>query len=441
MKKINKVLSAVLATAVTAAPFLQAPAAYAITNVSIDADKNEAGKKSEYTIEFKIEKELKRGDIVYIEFERYFKIDDSIKTKDVKVNGKKPDRIVVDENLVEIEVDQAFKAGQLIEVVISKGITNPDSDGEYEIWVWTDRDKNDEYGTIEIDDDDDDNSSSKKLKKNAFTVNLDNKAAGAVTSYELDEFDLNSKSDDLEEGEEIVITFPSADMLPDEDDVDPDDVEINGYEVESIEIDGKEVTLEIPEGADGDDSLEIEFSSAFGITNPKKNNNYTITVEYDGYKYQSKPFETTDGNANPTPTTPFTVKPGTSIAGARSSYTIEADFGNKKIDKNQQLKIEFPNAAMLPGYFNTSKIKVNGKSVRKAFANGKFVYLTVSSSLSSSSKVKVTFDYEAGLKNPTNAGQYQVNMTLNGKTLTSQKFTIKAKGTAATPAKATGVQR
>lgn len=443
MKKSKKVLPAVLATAVTAVPFLQAPEAYAITNVSIDADDTEAGKESEYTIEFKIEEDLKRGDNIYIEFESYFDVDEKIDENDVEVNGEEPDKVTVDDGLLEIEVDESFDAGDTIEVVISDGITNPDSDGDYDIWVWTDGDDNDEYGTIEIEEDeDDDDDNDNDVVEDAFTVKLGDTAAGKVTSYLIEEFDLKSRSDDLQEGEEIVITFPDADMLPDEDDVDTDDVEINGYEVESIEIDGDEVTLEIPEDADGDDSLEIEFSSGFGITNPDVDDDYTITVEYDGYEYESEPFKTTDGGTT-TPAGPFTVKPGTTTAGARSSYTIEADFGSKKLDKNEVVKIEFPNSAMLPGFFNTSKIKVNGKTVRKAFSNGKYVYLTVSSSLKSSSSVKVVFDYDAGLKNPTQAGQYQVKMTVDGKTLTSQKFTVTAKkstGAAATPAKATGIQ-
>jgi hypothetical protein len=243
---------------------------------------------------------------------------------------------------------------------------------------------------------------------------------GDQAGYILSSFDLKSRSDDLESEEDVEIIFPSSSMLPDEGEVDTEDVTINGYDVSRIDISKNRVILGVPRHADGDDRLRIEFFRGFGIKNPKNGTNYTITVEYDGYEYESKPFTIRPAVVSKD----FPVSLSNHKAGAHASYAFEASFGKDQIKAGRQLKVEFPSAGMIPRSLSKYNITINGIQVRSVSVSGNTVTLTASSRLSSSRIVRVVFTSAANLTNPTNPGTYQLKITMNGTKIISQPFII-----------------
>ncbi|NGQ96064.1 M1 family metallopeptidase [Brevibacillus sp. SYP-B805] len=415
MKQWKRFLTVLFMAALGLAPFSSIPAAQAITKVTVSADDDTAGKETEYTVKFKLEEDFDKGDRMYITFDDAFTVDD-LDTDDIEVNGDEPDKVTVDDNEIAIKVGTKYKDGDTLKVTID-GITNPKKAGSYKISVETDNDDDSDYATIKIKSKDD--SGSHGTKNDAFDVTPTNPYEKDYSGYVIKKFDLDSKSDDLIEGESVVLTFPSGTTLPKNGTVNRKDVKINGYTAESVSVSGSKITVGIPEYADGDDYLQVEFFKDFGIQNPKAGTAYTITVEYDGYSYKSKAYEI----KAPVTTNNFPVSLSNSKAGARSSYSFDVRFGTNEIKAGKQLKVEFPSASMIPSSLNRMYITINGKQVKSVKVSGKTVTLTASSSQSASKAVKVVFASNAKLTNPT-AGSYQLKVTMDGKTLTSKSFSI-----------------
>jgi len=428
MEKSKKLLPVVLAvTALATTPFANAPKAYAISDLDIDADEYDTEEKAKYTITFTLDEDLDEGEEIRISFDSDFDLDDvDDDDVEVEVDGYDEDEVEVDGNDIIITVSEDYHEGDDVEVIVHN-VVNPEKDGKYEIEVETDNEDG-ESESVKIgddadnDDDDDDDDGD-------FDVKLSEDEENKKSSYELGSIDIGDDDLELEEGEEVIVTFPDEDMLPDEDDYEEGDITINGDDVEKIEIDGNEVRLTIPDSVDGEDELEIEFTKDFGIKNPMADDDYTITVEYDDEEYESEEFEIVDKNGNSTSSSKsgadFTVTLSDSNAGSRSSYTFEADFGSKyKLEPGKDVIVTFPTTDMLPPTIDKSSVFVNGKEAKSVYINGSKVYVTAPDSVSKSGKVKVSFGYYSWITNPKTAGSYDISMSISGKTITSKKFSI-----------------
>lgn len=423
--KSKKLLPVVLAvTAIAAMPFATAPKAYAIDDVDVEADDYDVEETTEYTITFTLDEDLNDGDEINIHFDSNFNMDD-VDDSDISVDIEGDDEsdmddIVVDGQDITITVADDYSEGDAVEIKVDN-VTNPDDDGTYDIDVETDN-EDEETFTVEIGDDADDDDN-----EGAFDVDLSDDEEGEESSYEFSSIDISDDDLELEEDGEVTVAFPDEDMLPDEEDYDEGDITINGYDVEEIDISGDEVVLTIPADADGEDELEIEFSEDFGIENPDADD-YTITVEYDGEEYESEEFEITDGGSSSGSSradSDFAVSLSDSGAGARSSYTFEADFGsNYKLEPGKDVIVTFPSSDMLPPSIDSDTVYVNGKESKNVYISGSKVYVTASDSISKTGNVKVSFGYYSWITNPKTAGSYDIAMSVSGKTITSKKFTI-----------------
>lgn len=439
MKK-KKLLPVVLAvSAMTATPFANVPKAYAIDDLEVEADDYETEAETDYTITFTLEEDLDEGEEITVSFDGDFDLsgvdeDDDV---EVEVDGYDEFDIEVDGNDIIITVSDDYSEGDEVEVNVYN-VVNPDEEDEYEISVETENE--DEVSeTIEIgddadnDDDDDDDDDD----DGDFEVTLSDDEEDKKSGYDFESIDIDDDDLELEEGEEVIVTFPDEDMLPDEDDFEEGDITINGEDVEKIEIDGNDVILEVPEGADGDTELEIEFDEDFGIRNPMADDDYTITVEYDDEEYESEEFEIVDedGNSGSSDSDDdFVVSLSDSGAGARSSYTFEADFGSKyKLEPGKDVIVTFPTSEMLPPSIDNDTVYVNGKVSKSVHISGNKVYITAPDSVTKSGDVKVSFSYYSWITNPKSAGSYDISMSVSGKTITSKKFSITGTPVVSTP--------
>ncbi|MFD2371860.1 copper amine oxidase N-terminal domain-containing protein [Brevibacillus sp. GCM10020057] len=416
MEKSKKALPIVLASALAATPLVVVPQqASALSSVTVTADDETAGEDSEYTIEFTTGKDLDEGDTITIKFDSAYDVDDSIDDSDVEIDGYDIDDVEVDGNEIIITLDEPIDKGEDLEITISDGITNPDDEDTYEVGVKTSSENTFKYDEVDIQEDDSSSS-------DEFDVSLSSQVAGEKVSIELGDFDLDGK-DKLEAGKTITVIFPDEDMLPSS--IDESDVKVNGNTAKSVDVDGDEVTIKVPNGADGDDYLDLEFLKSAGITNPEKADDYTFKVKYDGTTYESESFDITKSSSSTsTVNGDYTVNLSDPTAGARSSYTFETDFGNKKLQADSDLIIEFPSAEMVPMILSPSDFTVNGKTPKKVGALGNKVYITTPSNFSADSNVKVVVAYTAWITNPKTAGSYTLKATVDGKTITSKAFSI-----------------
>ncbi|WHX32914.1 copper amine oxidase N-terminal domain-containing protein [Brevibacillus agri] len=417
MKKSKKALPIVLASALAATPFVAVPQeAHALKKVTVKADNDGADKDSSYDISFTLEEDLTKGDTITIEFDSEYTvsksisssdIDASFKVKSAKASGKK----------VIITLNEDLEEGDKVTITIEDGITNPEDKGTYDVYVSTSS-EDEEYGEVTIKS----SSSSSSSSSKDYTVSLSSKAAGEATSVKLGKISLKG-SDELETNEYITVIFPDEDMLPSK--IDAGDVKLNGYSVKTVSVKDDEVEIKVPSSVAGDDYITLEFSKSAGIENPSAGSKYTYKVKYDGVTYESEQFEITkSGSSTSTATNSFTVNLSDPSAGARSSYTFDADFGSKQLKADEELVLEFPSADMVPGILSASDFTLNGKTAKRVSASGNKVYITAPSNFSATSEVKVVVSFSAWITNPKTAGSYTLKATAAGRTLESKSFTI-----------------
>lgn len=431
MEKSKKTLPIVLATALVSTPLVaNPPSAYAIEDLSVEPEDDTAGEETTYTIDFTLEKDLKKGDVIYIRFPKDFDVSTKIDEDDIDANVDIK-KVRVSGRTIEITVDEAVDKGDDISIDIESGITNPDDDGSYTVSVKTDRESSWEDYKVKIYED----SKSSSGKSSEFDVSINRTTEGDTAKYELGPIKLKDK---LTKGDWITVYFPDEDMLPNK--ISTDDVDINKYGPDDVRISGKKVELKVPSKAAGSKSLTITFYESAGIENPDADDDYVIEVKWDGTTYKSEEFEIKSSSSSSTSGSgDFSITLSDSGVGARSSYTFEADFGSKKLNSDSDVIVEFPSADMIPGILNPSDFSINGKTPRKVAPAGNKIYLTTPSNFTSTSKVKVDISYDAWLTNPKTAGSYQLKMTVNGKTITSKPFTISGTGSTTTnPTPATG---
>lgn len=263
----------------------------------------------------------------------------------------------------------------------------------------------------------------------------------ALDSYVVDEesdYEIRfTLEEDLDSGDDILITFDDEFQI--DKNISKSDVKVEGKAPKSISYDSKdrELTITVNESYDEGDDIKIVIRDV--ITNPDEKGDYRITVETENEDSDyDKVSIVTKGNSSGKSTSTassFTVSLSDSAAGARTSYTFEADFGNKQLNPDEQFTIEFPSADMLPGILTADDFTINGKTAKRVGVSGSKIYVTTPSNFSKSSTVKVNIGYGAFISNPKTAGTYNLKMMVDGRTATSKDFTVS--GSAAYPAPAT----
>lgn len=242
----------------------------------------------------------------------------------------------------------------------------------------------------------------------------------AIDTYKADkesDYEISfTLEEDLDSGDEIIITFDDAFGIDSK--ISKNDVKVNGKTVKDVELDDNELKITLHTRYDAGDELEVTIRGA--ITNPDEADSYEIKVSTENERAARKKVQIEDHKAD----SDFAVRLSDTTAGARSSYSFEADFGSKMLAPNGQVIIEFPSAEMLPGILTASEFTINGQTVQKVSASGKEVYLTAPGSLTKDSKVKVNISLAAWITNPKTAGSYKLKMTVDGRTISSRPFAI-----------------
>ncbi|MDC0759949.1 copper amine oxidase N-terminal domain-containing protein [Brevibacillus sp. AG] len=428
MEKSKKALPIVLASALAATPFVAVPQqAHAIEKLSVTADNDGAGKESDYTIEFKLEEDLESGESITIDFDSDFDIDDDIDTDDIDASFDVK-KVSVSKGEITIKTDEDLDEGDKIKIKITSGITNPDDKGSYSVSV----EAGDEDSESEDVDIKKSSSSSSSKSSKDYAVSLSSKAAGEKVSLKLGKISLKG-SDELESNSTITVTFPDKNMLPSS--IDEEDVKVNGYTAKSVSVSGSTVDVKIPSGADADDYITVEFDKDAGIENPNSGGKHVFKVKYDGTTYESEDVEITkNGSSTPSSASDsFTVNLSDPGAGARTSYTFDADFGSKELKADGELVLEFPSSDMVPGILTASDFLLNGKPAKKATAVGNRIALVAPTNFGTNSKVKVEVTYGAWISNPKAAGSYTLKATVSGRTLESKSFSIGGSSVNPTP--------
>ncbi|WP_421617325.1 copper amine oxidase N-terminal domain-containing protein [Brevibacillus sp. TJ4] len=428
-KKLHAGVSLLLATSVFASPLVLFPqATYALSVEDVSADDTDTDEETEYTIEFEIDKALSAGDIITVKFPSGFKVDKNLKPRDVILEDDDGDEydiydVSVSGTTIEVEIDEKISKGTLLILTID-GITNPKSKGDYKISVKTSAENSFKTEEITIGGK---NSSSKSGSSGKFDVKLGNSNAGQETSISLGRIKLSTK---LREGKTITVTFPDRKMLPSS--INRNYVEVNGERADRVTISGSTVRIDVPEDADGDSYLEIDFLKSAGIENPSSGKSYVIEVEYDKKTYKSDSFEIKGSSSSGTSSSAFDVSITNSSPGARTSYTLDFNL-DERVAYGDRVEIEFPSVEMVPPVISSANVTVNNIAVSGLSVSGNRVSFNIPSGFSSTNKMTVRFAELAYIINPRTPGSYEIVAKVDGKTYRSKKFDITGNTAPAVP--------
>lgn len=422
MKKKTRFIPLALVAALATSPFLTAvPKAYALALSDISPSSSKTGDESDYTFSIDLDKSLKKGDTITLQFPKQFDLDTDGSKNDITIDGDSIKKVSISNGStkeIEITVDSDYSAGS-IDIEINSIITNPDDEDDYTIKVQTSReDSTWKSKKVSIED-------SGKNSSKDFGVSLSGKYTEDKTKITLGEFTLDDK---LAEGDTVYVTFPTDDMLPRS--ISESDVEINGEEPKSVDIvsSSNQVKMKVPKKAAGTKKLELVFYESAGITLPAKaKSSYYFKVKYNSTSYDSESFEVKSGSgsSNNSSSSDFSVKLSDNSVGARSSYNFSLDLGKEKLTSGSSIEIEFPSSDMVPPIISASSVTINGDRVSSASSYGSKVYLKTPSSFKSSSTLNVIFDHDAYITNPKMPGSdYVVVARTGSQNIKSQKFTI-----------------
>ena len=259
------------------------------------------------------------------------------------------------------------------------------------------------------------------LSVKADTYKVDNDSDYEI-SFTLEE--------DLDAGEEIVITFDDEFSIDSK--ISKSDVKVNGKAVERVKLDDNELTITVGNNYDAGDDLEVTIADA--ITNPDKAGSYDVKVETEneGNSREKVKIESSKSDDD------FTVSLSDKTAGARSSYSFEADFGDRELVPLGEVIIELPSADMIPAILSANQFSLNGHAVQKVSSSGNKLYLTAPGNLAKDSKVEVKIASGAWIVNPQEAGSYRLKMTVDGRSITSKSFDVVAADSASQPVQTPG---
>lgn len=213
----------------------------------------------------------------------------------------------------------------------------------------------------------------------------------------------------------LYIEFPEEVVLPRS--IDGEDIQINGKEVASdgVTIDADTNTLEIliPRRTDigTRDTVEVVIDSGAGIRNPRKAGTYTVNV-YTSADSESADEDFTVGLSINTPV--VFISP--SEAEQRSQYTIgftTSATGALEAGKDT-ITVYFPEDTSIPSSINTSYVKVNGTKAKavECSRSNETITVTVPTGITigDNTYVSIVFALDAGIRNPEDAGNYQLEV-------------------------------
>lgn len=193
------------------------------------------------------------------------------------------------------------------------------------------------------------------------------------------------------------------------------DVEINGVTAlpGSVEVDTKTNTLRImvpPEVKIRDrEDVVIRIDSRAGIRNPRKSGTYNLGV-YTSADTVNASIKCQVGLSITTPV--VFVNPN----GAREKGQYTIGFTTSRegalAARDGRIYLEFPVGTSLPSSISRSQVTINGESVRTISTSSKNRTATLAIPdgiyIGDEAYVNIVFKTEAGIKNPTSGGEYQI---------------------------------
>lgn len=189
---------------------------------------------------------------------------------------------------------------------------------------------------------------------------------------------------------------------------------INGYPVAVYYVAVRTVKLVFPFSLPSNSYVVVTFPINFGIINPTLSGTYTLLVSVDKQgcpmlcQITSNPY-TIYYSVISRPK--VEVEPN--VIDTEAKYKIEFRTGTAGalIKDYDLIAIKFPDDTFLPTTFDKNEVTINGYNPSEIFISaGRKISLKVPINISNNSTVKIIFSEKFGIKNPTKAGDYTLQV-------------------------------
>lgn len=404
-----------------------------VRNASVALSSDRTGETAQYTLGFYVSGSgaLTGGrDEITIYFPEGTDIPedlaDELTVNTILVNGYSLDErdVYVSDNrlIITLPKEADVRSYGYVGVIISEaaGIELPRKAGTYSLKIETTRDSSASTNSFTID--------GSSISSLDLTV-----SPAAVDEYAAFEFTFKTSSQGALEPEEdyLYIEFPDEVVLPRS--IVGGDIKINGEKVASggVEIDEKANTVEIaiPRGTKigGRDTVEVTIDSRAGIRNPRKAGTYKLYV-YTSADSESEDESYTVGLSILSPV--VFISP--SAADEKSQYTIGfTTSANGALEAGKDtITLYFPDDTTIPTSINTSYVTVNGTKAKAVECSRSKETITVTVptgiTIGDDTYVSIVFKTEAGIKNPEEPGNYQleVSTSADDSKVKSRNYTV-----------------
>ncbi len=238
-------------------------------------------------------------------------------------------------------------------------------------------------------------------------VDVDPPYAGLAAEYTI-RFNLGPNGAVIGGVDYILITFPFDTIVPFG--FPYFGVLVNGYPVNIYYVYLRTVKIPFPFNLPNGAFVVVTFPISSGIVNPSTSGTYTLVVST---------------SKEPTPVTSYpyiiyysvisrpnvTVDPN--VVSTEASYTIEFKTGTSgKLSKDYDIiNIKFPDDTLLPSTGDKNEVTINGVNPNEVnILSGNRVSLKVPVNISNNSSVKIVFSKNFGIRNPSKAGDYTLQV-------------------------------
>ncbi|UIO44757.1 copper amine oxidase N-terminal domain-containing protein [Brevibacillus brevis] len=366
--------------------------------------------------------ELETNSTITVTFPEKGMLPSSIDEDDVKVNGTKAKSVSISGSSVDIKIPSGADSDDYISLEFDKaaGIENPSSGDKYVIKVKYDGTTY-ESDTFEIT-----KNGSSSNASDSFTVNLSDPGVGARTSFT---FDADFGSKELKEDGELLLEFPSSDMVPGI--LTASDFLLNGKSARKATAVGNRVALVAPTGFKATSKVKVEVTYGAWISNPRTAGSYTLKATVSGRTLESKSFSiggssVTPTPTNPTPTNPTTPVPvpNTGINNSTATIALTQNALGKQTGVNVAIKglgvglqkqrdfieIVFPVGYKVPAYIAPANISVNGVGANFVAVRGQNVLIYPSQDIPAATNANIVINPAANIVNPAVKNTYSISV-------------------------------
>ncbi|KQL49208.1 copper amine oxidase [Brevibacillus choshinensis] len=391
---------------------------------NVDLSSEKAGEKVSIELgDFDLDgkDELQTGETITVIFPDEDMLPKSIDKEDVKVNGKVAKSVSVDGDEVLIKVPSGADGNDYINLEFLKGagISNPDTADDYTFEVKYDGTT---YESESFEITKSGSSSSSSTVSGDYTVNLSDPAAGARSSYTF-ETDFGK---DLKADSDLVIEFPSSDMVPMI--LSTSDFTVNGKTPKKVGAVGNKVYITTPSNFSADSSVKVVVAYTAWITNPKTAGSYNLKATVANKTITSKSFSIGGSTVNPTtpttPTSPTTPTPTPGVNNSTATITLTNTALNQATGVNVAIKglgvglakqrdfieLVFPAGYRVPAYIAPANISVNGVAANYVAVRGQNVLVYPGQDIPAASAANVAINAAANIVNPGVKNAYSISV-------------------------------